>query len=760
MKKGLDASTLKLIAIIAMVIDHISWGFFDFYSWQGYMLHIFGRLTIPIMCFFIAEGFRKTHNLKRYILRMTIFAALTVIPFYLYFHEEYAYRQNIIFDYLLVLLLLTVLESKSLQKSAKIILSALLVITSMVIGGWPVMPMIYVLIFYYKEGFKKQAVWFCSTTVALVLFMMVSIMLNTRYNFYPMYNSWVWWDKSYFLGFMLALPLLKAYNGEKGSYPFGKYFFYLFYPVHFLVLYGSKLVINHYGSYWLYVGLQLVCIFLVVFFLVRVMFEKSSRVQNAAVLFSAGGLVYTVAFFVETTAGTKELAYGAVTFEYLGETGAFLGLTLFFAEFCHFRVTRLFYLIEGIIFGGSVLLVFTAEYNHIFYTNISMDYSGDFPRLVLEYGIGFILFYAFLIITFSTFAVKMFLACRNASEIERKRISLLLIGISFPWLATLIRSMGLTGGYEVSFLGIIFMTVFAMRALLKYGYFDSVQQAVTNVLYKSNEGLLVLDSEKYVLYFNNMVQQLFPGISEKKPVEQVPALGNMVKQFFDDNGLITENQGQNTIEIHDRIYEMKTEPIIEAGFTQGYMLRVFDYTAHYQSIEALRKTAHIDALTGLYDREIFKQEITAYLSEQGTGALMMVDVDFFKQINDNFGHIVGDEVLISLSNVIRKVLKGEHLYCRAGGDEFMVFVRNTEDMDKIGQLARELNAVYQEKAGSIAEGLSSSLSIGIARTASIPDNKKQDEIFEVLYSLADKALYSVKENGKNNYKFYDNCTLL
>lgn len=755
MKKGLDASTLKLIAIMAMVIDHISWGFFDFYSWQGYMLHIIGRLTIPIMCFFIAEGFRKTHNLERYILRMTFFAALTVVPFYLFFHEEYAYRQNIIFDYLLALLLLTVLESKRLRKPAKIIFSALLVITSMVIGGWPIMPMIYVLIFYYKDGFKQQAVWFCSTTVALVLFMMVGIVLNTRYNFYPMYNTWVWWDKSYFLGFMLALPLLKAYNGEKGSYPFGKYFFFLFYPAHFLVLYASKLVINHYGSYWLYVGLQLICIFLVVFFLVRVMFEKSSRAQNAVVLFSVSGLVYTVAFFVETTAGTKELAYGAVTFEYLGETGAFLGLTIFFAEFCHLRVPRLFYLIEGLVFGGSVLLVFTAEYNHFFYTNISMDYSGDFPRLVLEYGIGFALFYVFLMLTFATFAVKMFQSCRKASEIERKRISLLLIGIAFPWLAIVIRSMGLTGGYEVSFLGIIFMAVFAMRALIRYGYFDSVQQAVTNVIYKSNEGLLVLDSEKNVLYCNNMVQMLFPGIVEKKSVEKVPALGDLVKPFFDDNGLLSENQVQNIVEIDDRIYEMKSEPIYEAGYVQGYMLRVFDYTAHYQSIEELRKTAHIDALTGLYDREIFKQEITAYLSEHGTGALMMVDVDFFKQINDNFGHIVGDEVLVSLAKVIRKVLKREHLYCRVGGDEFMVFVKNTDDTDKIGQLAGELNAVYQESAGSIAEGLSSSLSIGIARSVSIPAMTKPDEMFEVLYSLADKALYDVKENGKNNYKFYD-----
>lgn len=55
--------------------------------------------------------------------------------------------------------------------------------------------------------------------------MMIGITLNKMYNFYPMYNYWVWWDKAYFLGFMLALPLLKAYNGEKGSYPMGRYFF-------------------------------------------------------------------------------------------------------------------------------------------------------------------------------------------------------------------------------------------------------------------------------------------------------------------------------------------------------------------------------------------------------------------------------------------------------------------------------------------------------------------------------------------------------
>lgn len=758
MKKGLNASTLKMIAIIAMVIDHISWGFFDFYSWQGYMLHIIGRLTIPIMCFFVAEGFRKTHNLKRYIMRMAFFAALTTVPFYLFFHEEYGYRQNIIFDYLLALLILTVLESKGLKKPAKIVLGTLLFIISMVIGGWPVMPMIYVLIFYYKDSFKKQAVWFCSATVGLVLFMMLAIMLNTRYNFYPMYNSWVWWDKSYFLGFMLALFLLKAYNGEKGEYPFGKYFFFLFYPAHFLVLFASKLIIEDFGSYWLYVGLQLFCICLVLCFIVRLMLEKSSKAQSAAVLFSVGGLVYTAAFFIETTAQTKELAFGAVTLEYLGEAGAFIGLTIFLSEFCRFRVHRLLYFIEGIIFGGAVILVYTAEYNHIFYKNIDMDFSGEFPRLILDYGIGFNLFYVFVIVVFLAFAVKMLKSYRKASEIERKRMALMLCAICSPWLAIMIREMGLTGGYEVSFLGIIFLVVFSMLALIKYGYFDSVQQAVTNVIYKSNEGLLVLDNNKYVLYYNNIVQQIFPEISEKQPLYNVPVLGDTLKKCFDENGDIDGNHAQNIVEANDRVYEMKTEPIIEAGYTQGYMVRVFDYTVHYRSMEELKRTAHIDALTGLYDREIFKQEITGHLSDDGTGALIMVDIDFFKHINDNFGHVMGDEVLVSLSEAIREVFGDEHNCCRVGGDEFMIFVKDTNDMTVIGQFAQKLIACYGEKTRNMTEERGSSLSIGIALSASIPADTRKDELFEALYALSDKALYYVKENGRNDFMFYESIS--
>lgn len=214
----------------------------------------------------------------------------------------------------------------------------------------------------------------------------------------------------------------------------------------------------------------------------------------------------------------------------------------------------------------------------------------------------------------------------------------------------------------------------------------------------------------------------------------------------------------NTVKAGDRIFEIRTEPILEAGFVQGYTVRAFDSTAHYRSIEELRRSAHIDALTGLYDREIFKQEITRHLSEGVVGALFMADIDFFKHINDNFGHIVGDEVLVTLSETIRTVFAEESISCRVGGDEFMMFVKNTNDKAALAELAEKLNAVYSENVKKAAEGLSSSLSIGIVLSSSI-SGMENSEAFETLYGLADKALYQTKENGRNGCSFYEKVTV-
>ena len=99
-----------------------------------------------------------------------LFAVVAALPFYLFFGDMYEYRQNIIFDLLLGLLLLAVLENKKFKLWQKVLLVVGLFALSITVGGWIIMPMLYILVFYYVKDFKKQAAWFCGLTVALEAF--------------------------------------------------------------------------------------------------------------------------------------------------------------------------------------------------------------------------------------------------------------------------------------------------------------------------------------------------------------------------------------------------------------------------------------------------------------------------------------------------------------------------------------------------------------------------------------------------------------
>lgn len=264
---------------------------------------------------------------------MALFSVVAMLPFYLFFHELYEYRQNIIFDLMLGLLLLAVLESKRLRLWHKILLGTGLFVISSVIGGWVIMPMLYILVFYYVKGFKKQAAWICGLTVVLEVFLIIAVELNRIWHF--SHYDWPWYDKLYFLGFMLPLLVLKRYNGEKGKTVLSKYFFYLFYPGHFLVLAAIKAIMNGCSTYQIYVFFHVIALMVCLVILLMVLWAKPSKGQIATLLLVLAGCIYTFGFLVEITSGTVGGFYAATLMQYFGECLLMVGFTMFVAEMCH-----------------------------------------------------------------------------------------------------------------------------------------------------------------------------------------------------------------------------------------------------------------------------------------------------------------------------------------------------------------------------------------------------------------------------------------
>lgn len=155
-----------------------------------------------------------------------------------------------------------------------------------------------------------------------------------------------------------------------------------------------------------------------------------------------------------------------------------------------------------------------------------------------------------------------------------------------------------------------------------------------------------------------------------------------------------------------------------------------------------------DSLTGLRNRAYTEEQIEAMLQNEVGGALLMMDLDNFKGINDRYGHIAGDHVLKVFAHVLKKYSSDEDIICRMGGDEFVTFLVGERTKEELGEFADHVIADMLKELEQFKFEIKVSVSVGIAQAY------EDGNDFHTLYNAADKALYYVKQNGKNSYHFY------
>ena len=155
-----------------------------------------------------------------------------------------------------------------------------------------------------------------------------------------------------------------------------------------------------------------------------------------------------------------------------------------------------------------------------------------------------------------------------------------------------------------------------------------------------------------------------------------------------------------------------------------------------------------DHLTGVNNRSYGETEIEKRLARGHKGALLVVDLDNFKNINDTYGHLMGDKVLKVLAASLAESAGEQDLVCRLGGDEFVVFLTELVHRDLIKERIHKIMDAFAKSMDAIGCENMAHISVGIALS---PADGKE---FPMLYANADKALYYVKRSGKNSYSFF------
>ena len=186
-----------------------------------------------------------------------------------------------------------------------------------------------------------------------------------------------------------------------------------------------------------------------------------------------------------------------------------------------------------------------------------------------------------------------------------------------------------------------------------------------------------------------------------------------------------------------------------ASFLGFIVLSLIAYLAYSNSKENkyLIQLSQIDPLTSVYNKETTQAFIEQKLKNKESAVFLILDVDAFKAVNDNYGHAVGDKVLAQLGKLFKNHFRQSDIVGRIGGDEFIILIQDENIAEsRIRSLLEKVNELKIEEL----QGFTLSISIGIAFAPS------HGTTFIELYRHADHALYQSKRSGKNNYKIYEN----
>ncbi|MGF7184247.1 histidinol-phosphatase (PHP family) [Desulfitispora alkaliphila] len=270
----------------------------------------------------------------------------------------------------------------------------------------------------------------------------------------------------------------------------------------------------------------------------------------------------------------------------------------------------------------------------------------------------------------------------------------------------------------------------------------------------------VLDNGEFRYVRNNLAHQNKTGILLEQIIDKSPqellgkemgdvVVNNYRKCLVNKKGITYEEE--LSLPGGNRIWLTALTPVVEDNKVSHIVGSATDITERKKLEIELEKHANYDRLTGLPNRKLFFERLERLIIENERDnahfALLFIDLDGFKDINDNYGHEAGDEVLITVAKRIQKCIRKPDTAARMGGDEFTVILRNIENRKVIDTLAKKIHKALEEvmHIGDHTCYVSSSIGIAI-----YPDNGRDSE---TLLRNADSTMYKVKRNGKGGIEF-------
>jgi len=299
------------------------------------------------------------------------------------------------------------------------------------------------------------------------------------------------------------------------------------------------------------------------------------------------------------------------------------------------------------------------------------------------------------------------------------------------------------------------------EADISFDYCKTNHVLLEKIFNESIEGIIIQDSQGIVIRMNDSMERIL-DISKRNHIDKnlnffseslAPKIKREINHALQSKG---SWQGEVEIELYGSrmiyIWLSFNRLKDKNNKIKNTIIRVNDMSKMYASQQKMKYIASYDKLTNIPNRALLfkqlKKSIATMERSKSSGILLFIDIDHFKEFNDNFGHNIGDKVLQFVANKIQSICREEDIIGRLSGDEFLVISNNMNDQYAIYTMIHKILNSFKGPQEVATYLLNISLSIGISVYP------KDGETPEELINAADQAMYSVKKSGRNNYAFY------
>lgn len=487
------------------------------------------------------------------------------------------------------------------------------------------------------------------------------------------------------------------------------------------------------------------------------------RKSTKTLLFYVILLVCNLGYYSVSISQSLEEAILANKIVYVGSIFMPYIMLLTIAEFCKTKLPHWLVIVLFCFTMIVMMMAFTVGFSDMYYKEVWIThYKSIFSRrgvTVLHklYGPMHAFFPALMIGELGLSVAVVWRALKGENRVSKQNAITLLTMFGVALTVYILQSVFKSRFDYMSYIYVILSAVFLNLSLevqfydAYNGFFRDQDGTIERGYITYNRGFRLMDyTELPAMVFPELKSVRFGDYIYDTDTDYYKEIHNWLRNIAEDSS----KKREMSFTKDDRYYVVRmNELTVMTDTLGGYMISIDDETRDHENIRLLEennrllaKDAATDNMTGLLNKGASESEIGKIISSGAHATLMMLDLDYFKLVNDLHGHDAGDKVLIAFAKMLQGIARATDVIGRIGGDEFLICYKGWQTEESLGRYTTQLNDQLQTMAHELTgDGADIPLGVSVG-VAFIP---QCGSTYSEVKNCADRALYLVKQNGKH-----------